>query len=96
MNLRKQARGRECQIRVPNYCLCDTDTVVGCHVRMSGISGYGIKSADIFVAHGCFACHQVVDGQRPSEYSYDERRLMLLEAMVRTQAILIKEGKIKV
>jgi hypothetical protein len=96
VNLRKLARGRPCTIRVPNQCLGDDETVCGCHVRLIGVSGMGMKSPDLFIAWGCFRCHQIVDGQRPSEYSYDERRLMLLEGMVRTQAILIKEGKIKV
>ena len=97
MNLRNEARGRPCQIRVPHICAPgpDNETVVGCHVRMMGISGYGLKSSDVLIAFGCFACHQVVDGQVTSEYSHDERRLMLLEGMVRTQAILIGEGKIK-
>lgn len=92
--LTKSARDRECTIRVPDHCLRTTETVVACHVRMSGISGYGIKAPDLFIAFGCFACHQIVDGQRNSEFSADERRLMLLEGMVRTQAILLSEGLI--
>lgn len=94
-NLRDQARGRDCTIRVPGHCCGNPETVVGCHVRMAGVSGMGMKSPDIFIAFGCFPCHQVVDGQRKSEFSYEQRRLMLLEAMVRTQAILWREGKIR-
>lgn len=96
VNLRKQARGRECQIRVPGHCCHDPSKVVGCHVRLIGLSGMGVKSPDIFCAWGCYACHQIVDGQRNSEYSYDERRLMLLEGMVRTQNILLREGLIRI
>jgi hypothetical protein len=94
-NLRKEARGRDCQIRVPNHCLCTNETVVGCHIRMSGITGFGIKAPDFFIAFGCYACHQIVDGQRNSEFTPNERRLFLLEGMARTQAILLREGKIK-
>jgi hypothetical protein len=39
---------------------------------------------------------QIVDGQRNSEFTFEERRLFLLEGMVRTQAILLSEGRIKV
>lgn len=94
-DLLKLARGRKCEIRVPNYCCHDPETVVACHVRLVGLSGMGTKSDPIFCAYGCHRCHAVCDGQIKSEYSYDERRLMLLEGMVRTQAILVKEGKIK-
>lgn len=90
-----EARDRECTIRVPNQCLRSTETVVACHVRLAGISGMGMKSPPLHIAFGCFRCHQICDGQRNSEYSYDERRLMLLEGMMRTQAILLSEGKIQ-
>ncbi len=92
--LTDSARGRDCTIRVPHTCAPgpENETVVGCHVRMSGVSGYGLKAPDCLIAFGCFACHQVVDGQVPSEFSYEQRRLMLLEGMARTQAILWKEG----
>jgi hypothetical protein len=96
VNLRKQARGRECQIRVPNHCLRTTETVVGCHLRMAGLTGFGLKADDLFISWGCYACHQIVDGQRNSEFSHDERRLMLLEGVIRTQAILLNEGKINI
>lgn len=92
--LRSEARGRDCEIRVPGHCLPGNETVVGCHVRMTGISGMGLKSPDFLIAYGCFACHQVVDGQRKSEYTYEQRRLMLLEGMARTQVILWNEGKL--
>jgi hypothetical protein len=95
MNLRKQAKGRECLIRVPNHCLRGNETVVGCHVRMSGISGFGLKAPDLFIAWGCHACHDIVDGRRNSTFTYDERRLMLLEGMLRTQDVLVREWKIK-
>ncbi|WP_435653218.1 nuclease domain-containing protein, partial [Proteus mirabilis] len=42
-NLRKEARGRECQIRMPGVCNGNSETVVLAHYRMSGICGTGIK-----------------------------------------------------
>jgi hypothetical protein len=91
----KSAKGRECQIRIPNQCLGSTETVVLCHLRMTGISGFGIKAPSQLATFGCFRCHQIVDGQRNSTYTADERRLFLLEGMARTQAIWIREGLLK-
>lgn len=82
-------------IRVPGFCRGDTESTVLCHVRMIGISGMGLKAPDVLGAHGCAECHAVVDGQRKSEYTKDQRRLMLLEGMVRTQYWLISEGYLK-
>lgn len=95
MNLRKEARGRDCLIRVPGFCCHNPETTVGCHVRMLGISGAGMKAPDILIAWGCHICHGVCDGQIASEYTAGERRLMLLEGMARTIAVLVGEGKIK-
>jgi hypothetical protein len=92
--LRSEARGRDCEIRVPGHCLHDNDTVVGCHVRLAGVSGAGYKAPDFLIAFGCFMCHQIVDGQQKSEFSYEQRRLMLLEGMVRSQVILFNEAKL--
>jgi Protein of unknown function (DUF1364) len=93
-NLRDEARGRDCQIRVPTHCLFSGETVVGCHYRMSGLSGAGHKSPDWLIAWGCFPCHQIVDGQRNSTFTPIERRLLLAEGVFRTQAILFAEGKL--
>lgn len=90
-DLRKLARDRTCTIRVPGGCSPD-ETVVACHIRLSGISGIGIKSPDIFCAYGCFRCHAICDGRMSSGFTAAQRRLMLLEGMMRTQQILINEG----
>jgi len=91
-DLRKLARNQPCLIRVPIVCNGNPDTVVLCHIRMIELSGTGIKAPDVFATFGCSACHAVCDGQQKSEYSYSERRLMLLEGMVRTQLWLLDQG----
>lgn len=96
MNLRKKAKGRQCEVRVPGYCLPTNETVIGAHVRMIGVSGYGLKAPDIFIAHCCQACHDVCDRRTPSEYSYEECRLMLLEGMMRSQYALFREGLLSI
>lgn len=95
VNLRKLARDQACLIRVPGVCSGRTDTTVLCHLRMVGLSGMGLKVPDVLGAFGCSDCHAVVDGQKPSDYSAAERRLMLLEGMARTQIYLIEHGYLK-
>lgn len=91
-NLRKLAEGKPCLIRVPGYCNGNWLTTVLCHLRMIGISGGGMKSPDVLGAHGCGSCHDVVDGKTKTEFTYDERRLMLLEGIARTQDWYVSEG----
>jgi len=95
VNLRKAAAGEPCEIRVPSICRGDPAYTVLCHVRVSGISGTGLKAPDVIAALGCDRCHDLCDGRTPTlEYSSDERRLMLLEGMARTQARRIEQGYI--
>jgi hypothetical protein len=94
-DLRKLARGEPCMIRLPGICTGDRDQTVLAHVRMAGISGMGRKSPDLLGAWACFACHLVVDGQQEGGMGYEERRLALLEGVMRTQAELIKRGVVR-
>lgn len=90
MNLRNYARGMPCQIRMPDVCNGDPATTVLCHLRMSGISGMGLKADDLLGAWGCSACHSYVD-----THGIDGRTA-LLEGMARTQAHLIAGGLVHV
>ncbi len=89
MNLREQARGRDCQIRLPGICNFRPETVVLCHYRLAGISGMGMKSPDLIAAWGCSACHEYVDTHRD-----DATARAFLEGVLRTIAKLSHEGKI--
>ena len=92
-DLRKLAKGQDCLIRVPGYCTFDPTTVVLCHYRLMGMSGIGFKSPDLFGAYGCAVCHAIVDRQQKCEEFHPfELRLMLAEAVFRTQAVLIDKG----
>lgn len=44
-NLRKEARGRECQIRIPGVCNGNPETVVLTHYRLAGTCGNGYYKA---------------------------------------------------
>lgn len=90
-DLRQYARGKQCSIRVPEYCNFNPETTVWCHIRLIGVSGFGIKAPDVLGAFGCSACHDVVDGRTKTDYTHAELRLMHLEGMARSQAWLVSE-----
>jgi hypothetical protein len=91
MNLRKAARGKPCQIRIPYICNGDPDTTVLAHYRLS--AGIGLKPADSQGAWACSACHDAVDGRvKTSLYTYEQLRLMHAEGSFRTQSALRKTG----
>ena len=89
----KSARGENCQIRIPGVCNHSPDTVVFCHV---GGGGMAIKSIDAHGAYGCSSCHDYVDGRVKTEYDKNIIKLWFLEAVLRTQIILIEKGLIKI
>lgn len=94
MNLRKAAAGEPCLIRVPDFCRWDDVYTVLCHVRIADISGMSLKAPDAIAALGCDKCHDVCDGRMPSQYTYEQRRLMLLEGFARTICLRIQQGYI--
>jgi hypothetical protein len=94
-DLTKLARGEHCLIRVPHICSGSTETVVLCHLRMIGISGYGLKAPDALAAFGCQPCHDFVDGRSHPNNTAEYRRMLLLEGMARTQYRLIELGILK-
>lgn len=93
VNLRKEAKGRECQVRLPGICNHNPETVVLAHFRMAGMNGVGMKPDDMFGAWACSACHDEID-RRTRKLEYDFVRLAHAEGVMRTQLILKSEGKL--
>jgi len=90
----KSAKGKDCQVRVIGICSYDNEKTVYAHLNGGGI---GMKSHDIHGAYACFECHQWLDGGYVEHLVLREKRdLIHLEAVVRTQAILLSEGLISV
>jgi hypothetical protein len=88
--LRKLARDRECQVRIPNCCNGNPETVVLAHLCGGGT---GHKTHDVHGAYTCSACHDLIDGRAPRGlWTASELKLMHLEGVIRTQDILISEG----
>jgi len=92
MNLRKEARGRGCMVRIPEVCNHNSETVVLCHYRLAGVSGMGMKSHDLIGAWACSSCHDAIDRRAHTDLDRDYVRLLHLEGMVRTIAQLNREG----
>ncbi|TXE64556.1 DUF1364 domain-containing protein [Serratia nematodiphila] len=92
--LTKEARGRDCQIRIPGICNFNPETTVAAHYRLPGTCGTAIKPNDSQAAWACNACHDAIDGRKKTEYSRDELRLMHAEGVFRTQEALRREGKL--
>lgn len=47
VNLRKEARGRECTVRIPGHCTFNPETSVLAHYRLAGTCGTGCKPDDL-------------------------------------------------
>jgi hypothetical protein len=90
-DLRKQARGRGCMVRLEGVCNHNSETVVLAHIRMPGISGMGLKADDLLGAWACSSCHDAIDRRSHMDLDRDHVRLAHLEGMVRTIAQLRKE-----
>jgi hypothetical protein len=90
-DLRKEARGRGCTVRLPGVCNHNSETVVLAHIRMAGVSGMGMKADDLLGAWACSACHDAIDRRSHTELERDYVRLAHLEGMVRTIAQLRSE-----
>lgn len=97
--LTKEAKRRDCQVRIPGICNHNPETTVLAHYRMVGTCGTGIKPNDFQGAWCCSSCHDETDGRTRNYNSDDPNRMIELklffaEGVMRTQAILIKEGKV--
>ena len=93
-DLRKLAKGKECQVRIPGVCNGNPETVVLAHYSMAGISGKGIKSPDIMGAWACSACHDECD-RRTQHHDRETVRLSHAEGVFRTQKALYDMGVIR-
>ncbi|OCG45692.1 hypothetical protein A9G34_00910 [Gilliamella sp. Choc4-2] len=91
--LTREARGRDCTVRLP-CCNHNPETTVLAHYRLAGTCGVGMKPNDLQGAWACSACHDEID-RRTRNHEYKFVRLAHAEGVIRTQDILIKEGKIR-
>ena len=91
--IRNSARGQECQVRIPDVCNRNNETVILAHVGKG--SGMGQKCDDIHATYACSACHDVIDGRvRIGDPRIN--RLYAYDAMIRTQKLLLEQELIQV
>lgn len=81
-------------VRLPGVCNHNPETTVLAHVRLAGVSGMGMKADDLLGAWACSSCHDAIDRRGHLDLDRDYVRLVHLEGMVRTIAILRKEDLI--
>ena len=93
VNLRKLARGQECQARLveddgTTICNNNRDTTVLAHIRIGGVGGIAYKPPDLAAIYCCSSCHDVIDGRVRANVSTLDRDI--LAALCRTLAIVSK------
>ena len=103
MNLRQEAKGRECQIRIYKVCNKNPETTVLAHLNERLVFGVGMgqKPPDIFGAWSCSSCHDALDfrtvvSHNGIKYTRSELEIMFYQGLLRTQKILLDEDKIGV
>jgi len=84
INLRKLAKGKECQVRLAGICNHDDTTTVLAHIRRGGIAGMGLKPPDIVSTWACSECHACIDGRAYREVAAIDREYAILHGMCRT------------
>lgn len=92
MNLRRLAKGRECQVRLEGICNRNPETTVLAHYRMIGVSGIGLKPPDWLGAWACSCCHDAIDRRRFKSLDRDYVRFAHAEGVFRTLCELKKMG----
>jgi hypothetical protein len=61
--IRQDARGRDCTLQIPGVCSHDPARTVGCHLRLFGFGGMGVKPDDLLIIDACDRCHAVLDSR---------------------------------
>lgn len=88
----KSARGQPCQVRIPGICkpAPDNETTVLAHLNGGGMA---FKNGNIHAAYACDCCHEWLDHSYAIlGASRDRRDLYHLQAVIRTQVIMINDG----
>ncbi|MCA0846082.1 nuclease domain-containing protein [Salipiger thiooxidans] len=95
--IRQDARGRECSLKIPGVCCHDPARTVGCHMRLFGFGGMGLKPDDIFIIDACDCCHAVLDSRSrwtEAALGFDDiLRAFMVTLEARRRAGLIHLGK---
>jgi len=92
--IRLSAKDEQCLVRVPGVCNGNSATVVLAHLNGAGV---GMKNPDWQAAYACSACHEFLDGGYADSGIWREQRdLLHLQGVIRTQERLIDKGFIQI
>jgi len=74
-------------------CMPDNETVVFAHLNGGGM---GLKALPIHGAYLCLNCHDIYDGRKQPDPPIEKKDLELdmLRAIINTQRLMVKTGKI--
>jgi len=88
----RSARGKPCQVRIPGVCKAapENETTIPAHINGAGMA---LRHSNIHLAYCCDACHEWLDGGWvKTDTDRATRDLHHLEAVIRTQIIMIEDG----
>lgn len=88
----RSARGQHCTVRLPGVCDDNTETTVLAHLNGGGM---GMKKSSIHGAYSCAKCHDALDRRTWTDFDRDFLNHAHLEGVIRTQAIMIRDGVLK-
>lgn len=91
----RSAKGQDCTVRIPGVCrpAPENETTVFAHLNGGGL---GAKHLSVHGAYSCAQCHDVIDGRsRNRGHTNKEVKMMHLEAVIRTQIIMVRDGILK-
>lgn len=92
-DLRKAARGRDCQLRLPLICNRNPETVVLAHIRRGYTAGKAQKPNDLLGVVACSACHDELD-RRTRHLDQSDLDAYLIDGWARTIDMWAREGLI--
>ena len=87
--VRQSAAGEQCLVRVPGICCGDPETVVLAHLNGAGMA---TKAPDAHGAYACRTCHAWLDGGYARTHTREQRDLLHLQGVIRTQHRLMEQG----
>lgn len=76
-------------VRICGVCNHNPETTVLAHLNGGGM---GMKQPDLLASWTCSACHAWLDGEFAKLHTRDQRDLLHLEGIIRTQQELLKMG----
>ena len=88
----RSAQGQPCQVRVLGICKLVPGNATTVLAHLNG-GGMGMKRLSIHGAYACAQCHAWLDGGYTQTLTdLSTRDLQHLDAVIRTQEIMVREG----